>query len=207
MARLLATALIVFAATTTSALAQDDAQRDRFLSFVDRVAAGAAELEDRARKIADDVAQTVEFERAERGVNELRSSVSAFARTLGEKTDVETLSSDMQAWIDDNQARIAELDDVSSRNRARLRRLWDKQARLVERINERLEEARELLDEDLELLAEEKTIRAEMAKAGAERMSRRAQIRAAQEITSLARQLRRVRQEIEKSIDQLSPES
>ena len=126
---------------------------------------------------------------------------------MGEKTDVDTLTADMEAWTEENRARIDELDQVSRYERARLRALWRRQDRIVEAIGDRLERVRELVGQDLELLSEEKAIRMEMARVGAERTSRRAQIRAAQEISRLARELKRVRDDIEEALDQLSPAS
>jgi len=207
MLRLCASVVLLAAALTGPALAQEGDARGNFVSFVDRVTEGVAALERKAREVADDISGSDEFELAERGVNDLRASVEAFAQTLGEKTDVDTLTADMEAWTEENRARIDELDQVSRYERARLRALWRRQDRIVEAIGDRLERVRKLVGQDLELLAEEKAIRMEMAKVGAERTSRRAQIRAAQEISRLARELKRVRDDIEEALDQLSPAS
>jgi hypothetical protein len=200
-------ALLVVAVIAPPALAQSDERRDRFVAFVERVTENAKALEARARGVADDIAKSDEFARAEREVNEIGAGVAALADTLGDKANIEKLTTDMRAWVEENRERIDELDSLSRRNRAELRALWQRQDDLVKAIGQRLEAVRNLTEEDFALLAEEKAVRMEMARVGIERTSRQAQALAAREIANLARELAQVRKQIEDSLAKLSPAS
>ena len=198
---------VALLASVQVAVAQTDERRDRFVTFVERAVESARALEEKARAVAEDIASTDEFARAERSVKEIGDGMSNLAATLGEKTEIKTITADMRSWVAENRQRIAELDDISRANRAQLETLWRRQDRLVEEIGRRLEEIQTLAGENYALLAEEKAVRMEMARVGAARTSRRAQILAAQEIDKLARELALVRKKIEESVNRLSPES
>lgn len=203
----IATAFAFVVVVSGPAWAQADERQSRFVSFVEQATAGANALEQKARDVARDVAESEQFARAERRASELSRDVAAFAESLGDAEQIDVLTNDMRAWIEENRARINDLKDLKRSDRAELRALWRDQDAIVSAIGERLKLIQALTEDELDLLAREGAIRTEMAKAGAQRASKQAQQRAAHEITKLVRKLERLREDVERAAAGLSPAS